>query len=244
MDAGFPVALEIDAPAGGDGRRVVAGVNGGQAGEVFGRDVGVLGRQGLDHRCILASRRCPVLKLKICLSRYSAGWPARLANLSLIPRPSARGTGAALLDQPLGRLGIGVGVFRQGARRSAEQREEKTGRPPVTPAPGAPQGSPEDSGIAWQWVRSCASPVTRLRLACPKIVSGAGEGRQAPAGEARRAPSETAGALFFDQGVGGVVVDRFEVFRFDHVGVDARLGVEAGTHDVADHVLDELGVVM
>ena len=40
-----------------------------------------------------------------------------------------------------------------------------------------------------------------------------------------------------------MVVDRFEVFRFDDIGVDTRFGVEAGG-DVAHHVFDEFGVVV
>ena len=49
--------------------------------------------------------------------------------------------------------------------------------------------------------------------------------------------------VVFDQRVGRVVVDRFEVFRFDDIGVDASFSVETCS-DVAHHVLDELGIVV
>ena len=47
--------------------------------------------------------------------------------------------------------------------------------------------------------------------------------------------------VVFDDGVGGVVVDGFEVFGGDAVGLDARVGIQAGS-DVAHDVFDEFGV--
>ena len=52
------------------------------------------------------------------------------------------------------------------------------------------------------------------------------------------------GALVvLDQGVGRVVVDRFEVFAFDHVGRDAVVTVDGGCY-VTHQVLDELRIVV
>src|SRR5579871_1252472 len=49
--------------------------------------------------------------------------------------------------------------------------------------------------------------------------------------------------VLLDERVGAVVVDRLEVLRLDHVGNDALVEVQHGG-DVADHVLDELRIVV
>src|SRR5919201_3677319 len=57
------------------------------------------------------------------------------------------------------------------------------------------------------------------------------------------APRSSAPLVFLDQRVGAVVVDRLEVLRLDHVGVDALIEVQDRGH-VAHQVLDELGIVV
>ena len=47
----------------------------------------------------------------------------------------------------------------------------------------------------------------------------------------------------FDQRIGTVVVDGFEVLRFHHIGIDQRLGVHRCC-DVAHDVLDEFRIVV
>ncbi len=56
-----------------------------------------------------------------------------------------------------------------------------------------------------------------------------------------RVLSASVAFVMFDDSVGGVVVDGFEVFGGDAVGLDARVGIEA-RGDVAHDVFDEFGV--
>ena len=49
--------------------------------------------------------------------------------------------------------------------------------------------------------------------------------------------------VVLDHGVGRVIVNRLEIFRFDGIGINARLGVEAGGN-VAHHVFNEFGIVV
>ena len=49
--------------------------------------------------------------------------------------------------------------------------------------------------------------------------------------------------VVLDQRIGRVVVNRFEVFRFDHVSGNPGIGIQTGRH-IAHHILDKLGIVI
>jgi hypothetical protein len=105
-----------------------------------------------------------------------------------------------------------------------------------------PLGAAKQAGVNPDNARpggvNAANGLARLRLIRPgKITIGhSGASRNpacllglmsAPQARARRAfgacrNSGPRGLVVLDQGVGGVIVDRLEIFRFHYVGVDAR----------------------